>query len=61
MKNAGNRKGGTYMANKKSIGLGVAAVAAAGAGAALAAKNLQKKAHVGLESGDLADGGCDEE
>ena len=43
------------MANKKSIGLGVAAVAAAGAGAALAAKSLQKKAHVGLEPGQAAD------
>lgn len=51
MKNAGNRKGGTYMANKKSIGLGVAAVAAAGAGAALAAKELTEKGACGIGVG----------
>ena len=44
------------MANKKNIGLGVAAVAAAGAGAALAAKTLQKKAQVGSASGQAEDG-----
>ena len=45
------------MANKKSIGLGMAAVAAAGAGAALAAKTLQKKANVGLEPGETVEEG----
>lgn len=49
------------MANRKSIGLGVAVVAAAGAGAALAAKNLQKKAHVGLEPGQAANDNFDGE
>ena len=43
------------MANKKNIGLGIAAVAAAGAGAALVAKNVKKAAGVGPESGNTAD------
>ena len=59
--NRRNQKGGTYMASKKNIGLGVAAVAAAGAGAALAAKSLKKHANVGLEQGQVTQDSFDGE
>ena len=44
------------MANRKSIGLGVAAVAAAGAGAALAAKNHKKTGEETAKSTDKSVG-----
>ena len=45
-----------FMANRKSIGLGVAAVAAAGAGAALAAKNHKKTGEETAKSTDKSVG-----